>query len=390
MVKYNRESCVAGKDPSLPVRYLTRIENIPQISPQERDRLAQVTAKYPFRSNNYYLSLIDWSDPDDPIRQLIIPHPHELEEWGDLDPSGERNYTILPGLEHKYNSTALLLVSNLCGGICRYCFRKRVFLNKKQDILSDLTAALRYLTEHREITNVLLTGGDPLALSTKKLQKIIHPLLSIPPLKIIRIGSKMPAFNPYRILHDPSLLQLMHTCAAAEKQLYLIVHFNHPRELTDLACDALKTVRRTGAVVANQTPIIRGINDKPDTLAELFRKLSFIGVPPYYVFQCRPASGNKSYTLPIEEAYQIFAQARARISGLAKRARYVMSHRTGKVEIMGLTEKHIFFKYHRAAAEVDSEKFMVFDRNPQAYWLDDYGEPLESQPLEIYQDILEL
>ena len=200
----------------------------------------------------------------------------------------------------------------------------------------------------------------------------------------------MPAFNPYRILNDPSLLELMRRCADAEKQLYVIVHFNHPREITDVARAVLKEMHAAGAVVANQTPIIRGINDNPDTLAKLFKELSFIGVPPYYVFQCRPASGNKNYAVPIEEAYQILAQAKAQVSGLAKRARYVMSHHTGKVEVMGLTEKRIFFKYHRAALDVDSEKFMVFQRNPNAYWLDDYGEPLDTQPLELYQDVLEL
>ena len=294
----SKEEIFAAKAPD--VRYTTNIESLTQLSQRERAQLAQVTAKYAFRSNSYYLSLIDWSDPDDPIRQLIIPNPHELEDWGDLDPSGEHHYTILPGLEHKYNSTALFLVSNVCGGICRYCFRKRVFIHRRKDLLTDLPAAIDYLQQHPEITNVLLTGGDPLVLSTKRLEKIFDALLPLDTVKIIRIGSKMPAFNPYRILNDPSLLELMRRCADAEKQLYVIVHFNHPREITDVARAVLKEMHAAGAVVANQTPIIRGINDNPDTLAKLFKELSFIGVPPYYVFQCRPASGNKNYAVPIE------------------------------------------------------------------------------------------
>jgi hypothetical protein len=115
--------------------------------------------------------------------------------------------------------------------------------------------------------------------------------------------------------------------------------------------------------------LIRRVNDNPETLAELFRKLSFIGVPPYYVFQCRPALGNKAYAVPIEEGYQIFEKAKAMVSGLAKRARYVMSHSTGKLEIVGVTQAHAYFKYHRAAHDKGSGRFMVFERNPEAYWL---------------------
>jgi len=386
MEKNSNENCLNNTTYTKPVRFITKIENVPQLSEAEKNELAPVTQQYSFRANNYYLSLIDWSDPNDPIRQLIIPQAHELEQWGQLDPSGEHNYTILPGLEHKYKSTVLFLVSNVCGGICRYCFRKRVFIHRQKEILTDLPAAAEYIKNHREITNILLTGGDPLALVTAKLEKYFDTILPIDHVKIIRIGSKMPAFNPYRILDDSVLLDLIQKCYRADKQLYFIVHFNHAKELTDLARQGLKALQRAGAIVANQTPIIRGINDNVDALAELFEQLSCLGVPPYYVFQCRPASGNKSYAVPIETAYEIFAQAKARVSGLAKRARYVMSHRTGKIEILGLTENHIFFKYHRAALDQDSEKFMVCRRNPNAYWFDDYDEPVESQSLNVYQD----
>ena len=139
-------------------QYLTRIEQLKQLSTQEQAWLKEVTGKFPFRCNDYYLSLINWNDPDDPIRKIIIPDIQELNEWGRLDPSDEKTFTIMPGLEHKYNSTALLLVSNVCDGICRYCFRKRVFIDSQRDYLRDLPAALQYIKEHSEITNVLLTG----------------------------------------------------------------------------------------------------------------------------------------------------------------------------------------------------------------------------------------
>ncbi|MEA3226283.1 MAG: 4Fe-4S cluster-binding domain-containing protein [Planctomycetota bacterium] len=168
------------------MKYLTKIEQLEQLSRDEKTGLEQVTEKFAFRSNEYYLSLIDWDDPDDPIRKLIIPDLQELEEWGRLDPSDEKSYSIIPGLEHKYDSTALLLVSNVCDGICRYCFRKRVFINPRSEYLRDLPAAMRYIREHEEITNVLLTGGDPLALKPSKIENIIRQLREIKHVKIIR------------------------------------------------------------------------------------------------------------------------------------------------------------------------------------------------------------
>lgn len=358
-------------------KYITSLNAIEAFAESERAKLAQVTDKYKFRANEYYLSLIDWNDPDDPIRNLIIPNIHELDEWGRLDPSNECAYTVIPGLEHKYDSTVLLLISSVCGGICRYCFRKRVFINKNEEILTDLPAAVRYISEHKEITNILLTGGDPLMLSTGKLREIITAFQQIEHVRIIRIGTKVPAFNPYRILEDSELLDLFESTGNTNTQLYVLVHFNHARELTDVAVDAVNALRKTGAELANQTPLIRGINDNPQTMADLFQSLSFIGVPPYYVFQCRPASGNKGYAVPVEEGYQIIKQANSIVSGLAKRARFTMSHTTGKIEIVGLTASHIYFRYHRAADNDDSGRLLIFERNPAAYWLDDYEIPVE-------------
>lgn len=363
-------------------KYITSLNAIEGLAEPERAGLAQVTDKYKFRANEYYLSLIDWDDPDDPIRNLIIPNMHELDEWGRLDPSNECAYTVMPGLEHKYDSTVLFLISSVCGGICRYCFRKRVFINKNEEILTDLPAAIRYVEKHKEITNVLLTGGDPLMLSTAKLREIITAFQKIEHVRIIRIGTKVPAFNPYRILEDSELLDLFESTRNTNTQLYLPVHFNHVRELTDVAVEAVNALRKTGAELANQTPLIRGVNDNPQAMADLFQTLSFIGVPPYYVFQCRPASGNKGYAVPIEEGYQIIEQANSIVSGLAKRSRFTMSHTTGKIEVVGLTASHIYFRYHRTADNADSGKFLIYERNPEAYWLDDYKNPVETFPFE--------
>ncbi|UCE49226.1 MAG: hypothetical protein JSW47_03610, partial [Phycisphaerales bacterium] len=167
------------------------------------------------------------------------------------------------------------------------------------------------------------------------------------------------------------------------KRIYVVTHFAHPRELTEPAVRAIGMLQKAGAITANQTPLIRGINDNPEVMAELLANLSFIGAAPYYIFQCRPAVGNRAYTVPIEEGYEIVEQAKALVSGLAKRVRFVMSHSTGKIEIVGLSNGLVYFKYHRAADDNDSGRFLVLQSNPGAYWLDDYAEMIEDYPVEL-------
>lgn len=364
-------------------KYLTRVEQLKNLGEREIAGLKRVTDRFAFRASDYYLSLIDWDDPADPIRRIIVPDLQELDEWGRLDPSDEKTYTVTPGLEHKYNSTALFLVSNVCEGICRYCFRKRVFIDPRSACLKDISAAVAYVRGHEEITNVLLTGGDPLALVTSKLRDIIRRLRTIEHVEIIRIGTKMPAFNPYRILDDPTLPEIIETYSTKRKKIYLMTHFVHPRELTEPAVEGVGLLQKAGALVANQTPLIRGINDDPQVLGDLLGKLSFIGAVPYYIFQCRPAIGNRAYTVPIEEGYKIVEQAKALVSGLAKRARFVMSHSTGKIEIVGMTRGRVYFKYHRAADDADSGRFFIVKRNPNAYWLDDYDEAIRDYAINL-------
>lgn len=368
---------------SVTTKHITKIEHLNRLSEQQVADLQKVIDKFSFRCSDYYLSLIDWDDPADPIRRIIVPNMQELDEWGRLDPSDEQAYTVIPGLEHKYHSTALFLVSNICDGICRYCFRKRVFMDSRRIRLRDIPAAIQYVRQHTEITNVLLTGGDPLILKTSELENIIHQLRTLDHVEIIRIGTKIPAFNPFRILDDPTLPEMIETYSTGSKKIYIMTHFVHPRELTEQAINSVHLMQKAGALIANQTPLIRELNDNPHVLAELFGKLSFIGAVPYYIFQCRPSLGNRPYTVPIEEGYQIIEQAKALVSGLAKRLRFVMSHSTGKIEIVGLTKNRVYFKYHRAADDADSGRFLVLKRNPSAYWLDDYDEIIREYAVDL-------
>ena len=355
-------------------KYLTKLAQIPQLSEAERSDLEKVNEQFVFRTNDYYQSLIDWNDPDDPIRRFVMPDIQELDDWGQLDASNEEKYTKVKGLEHKYTSTALLLVNEVCAAYCRFCFRKRLFMGENDEVTKDISEGLEYIRKHKEITNVLLTGGDPMIMSTSKLEPIIKQIREIDHVKIIRIGTKIPAFNPHKIVNDPSLHEMIKTYSKDEKKIYIMAHFNHPRELTEIAVKGLNMLMQSGAIVVNQTPLIKGVNDDPDVLAELFNRLSFIGVPPYYVFLCRPTLGNEPFAIPVEDGYEIFEVARNKCSGLAKRARLVMSHETGKVEMAGMSDGQVFFKYNRSANVENNARFLVFESNPDAYWFDDYEE----------------
>ena len=186
------------------MNYITKIEQLKQLSKQQRARLQPVSDKFALHASEYYLSLINWDDPNDPIRNIVIPHVRELEPWGEMDPSNEKAYTVLPGLEHKYNSVAVFLVTNKCEGLCRYCFRKRLFIQQEKEHLQDWDAAYEYVRQHTEITNVLLTGGDALVLTASKLKEIFAKLREIEHVQIIRLGTKMLSYNPHRIIDDPA------------------------------------------------------------------------------------------------------------------------------------------------------------------------------------------
>jgi len=357
--------------PKRRVKYLTKLSEVPQLTNSERATLAPVAERFAFRANEYYLNLIDWDNPDDPIRKLVVPREHELTSAGEWDASNENAITVQRGVQHKYGTTVLLLVNEVCDAYCRYCFRKRLFTNENDEASNDVSAGLAYIRRHPEVDNVLLTGGDPLLLSTRRLRSTVDALREIDHVKIIRIGSKTPAFNPMRISGDEQLLDMFRTHSHADRRMYLICHFDHPVELTRESLKALEKVQEAGVICVNQCPIIRGISDDPQVLSELWNRLSYIGVPQYYIFQCRPTAGNDPFELPIAEAYTKVEEAKRNCSGLAKRIKYVMSHASGKVEVVGMDDRHFYMKYHRAKNIEDEQRFFVCRRDDQAKWLDD-------------------
>ena len=351
-------------------KYVTDIDKVTQLPETERKRLKQITEKFVFRVNDYYLNLIDWDDPNDPIRKLVIPNTGELKEYGRWDASDEDTNYVVPGCQHKYSSTALLIVSEVCGAYCRYCFRKRLFRNDVKEAMSDVNPGLTYIAEHPEINNVLLTGGDSLILATPKLRMILQRLRDIPHVKIIRLGSKLPVFNPMRIYEDELLLETIREFSTPDHRIYVMAHINHPREITEEAKRGFQALHEAGAIVVNQTPVLRGINDDADVLGELLDKLSWAGVTPYYFFINRPVAGNSEFVLPLKEAYQLVEAAKAKTSGLGKRVRLSMSHTSGKIEILAIENGKAFLKYHQSR-EGNYGAFMELDCPDEAAWFDD-------------------
>ena len=343
------------------------------LSPDETEQLKQVTRIHPMRVSPYYLSLINWDDPNDPIRKMSMPSREELNLDGVYDTSGEAENTKMPGLQHKYAETALILATNRCATYCRYCFRKRLVGLPTKEILKRFEDAAEYIENHTEINNVLVSGGDPLVLSTKVIETFLKLLTNIDHVSFIRFGSRTPVTLPSRF-NDPELLSLFKKYTRIDKRLYVVTQFNHPREITLQSVSAVNKILNTGVLMSNQTVLLKGVNDNPETLATLMDKLVSIGVAPYYVFQCRPVKRVKShFQVPICEGVRIVEKAKTKCNGHSKRFKYIMSHKTGKIEILGIMNGEIYFKYHEAKDRKKLGKMFKRRVDEKAGWLDDFS-----------------
>jgi len=334
-------------------------------------KLEEITESHPMSVPQYYMELIDWDNPHDPIRKTAIPSLKENNTDGSFDTSGEEQNTKLKGLQHKYRRTALVLVTNKCAMYCRFCFRKRLAGVSEDEIAVNFSEIYDYISVHDEIRNVLLSGGDPLTLDTQKLIKIIEPLGEIPHLRFVRIGSRIPVVKPDRILEDKQLVKFMEKFSEKKKQLYITTHFNHPREITKKSKAAVRKLIRAGVMVNNQTVLLKGVNDDPHVMADLQSKLSGFGCVPYYVFQCRPVSRVKdNFQVPLIRASAIIEEARKHLDGVSKRFRFVMSHETGKIQILGYHDGFLIMKYLQAKDENMMGKIFRRKMEPDTGWLE--------------------
>jgi lysine 2,3-aminomutase len=320
-----------------------------RISDTELEQLRQITEIHPLRLTRHVLDRIDPEDPNDPLRLMYVPNVDELDLEGTYDTSGEQESTKTAGLQHKYDPTVLLLSTNRCAIYCRYCFRKRLVGLSTSEILSRFDEAVAYIRDHREVTNVLITGGDPLVLPTPIIREFLERLADIDHLQFIRFGTKTVATLPERWLEDDELVDLMADYNSRVKPVYLVTHISHPKEISEEVAAAAARIRRAGLVVSNQAVYLKGVNDDSETLVSLMNSIVRIGLVPYYLFQCRPVKRvQKSYQVSLERGYSIVREARKKLNGHAKRFRYAMSHHIGKIEIVGIHNDEMIFQIHEA------------------------------------------
>lgn len=273
-----------------------------------------VAERYPFALTPYYLSLIQNPTDSDPIGRLGIPQAAELQNVPDLfrDPLAEESHSPVPGLIHRYPDRAVLLVNGLCPVYCRHCTRKRfVGIETGTVNRSQLEQWVSYLQATPSIKDVIVSGGDPLTLSDSRLEEILAAVRSVNSVEIIRIGTRIPVLMPMRITEE--------LCAMLSRYhpLWIVTHFNHPQELTEQAKQACLRLVGTGCPVNNQAVLLRGVNDHPDILEDLFRQLMKIRVRPYYLHQCDLIQGIEHLRTPIAKGIEIMEALRGRLGGLA-------------------------------------------------------------------------
>jgi KamA family protein len=404
-------------------RDLHQIRQLDRVREEDRFAMRVVATVLPFRVNQYVIDkLIDWDNiPQDPLYQLTFPQPGMLEPENfermaalikngggsdqiktladeirkGLNPHpGEqqrlnvprRNGQIVEGIQHKYRDTILFFPSHgqTCHSYCTFCFRWAQFVGKREWVFSSNdTESLRgYLETHPEITDLILSGGDPLVMKTQHLERYLSPLFDpgLEHLRTIRIGTKALTYWPHRFLSDPDaddLLRLMETIANSGRHVSLMAHYNHWRELeTDEARQAIRRIRDTGAVIRSQGPLLAHINDDSETWARLWQSQVELGIVPYYMFVERDTGARRYFQVPLVRAYQIYREAAQRLSGLGLTARGPsMSAGPGKVEVQGIAdvggEKVFVLRFIRARNPDWVQRPFFARYNSVAAWLHD-------------------
>ena len=339
-------------------------------SNNEIHSLKKIQDQFPVFINPYYLSLIDLKDPEDPIRKMSIPGVYELNRSGSFDTSGEQSNTVLPGLQHKYKETALILSTNQCAMYCRHCFRKRLVGASEEEICGQLGSIASYIKGHPEISNVLVSGGDAFMNSNDTIAQYLQALSDIPHLDFIRFGTRVPVVLPQRITSDDELSDILKVYSL-KKKIYVVTQFNHPREVTDESASAIGRLLSLGIPVRNQTVLLKGVNDDSLIMGQLMKQLTAIGIIPYYVFQCRPVTGVMNhFQVPLKKGFQIVQESMQMQNGQGKSFRFMLSHVSGKVEILGMIdEQRMLFKYHQAKDPSDAGRIFSKEISEKQCWL---------------------
>jgi len=291
---------------------LSQLEEHLNLSEDERNGVILSGTKLAMSITPHFFNLIDRDDPDCPIRRQVIPRIEETitSPYEMSDPCGEDSNMPVPGLVHRYPDRVLFLVTDRCASYCRYCTRSRVVSGAGDQALeTNYEAAFKYLEEHTEIRDVLLSGGDPLLFSDSKLEQILSRLRSIKHIEFLRIGSRIPVFLPQRI--TPELCQMLQKY----HPLFMSVHVNHPRELTVEVKEALERLANHGIPLGNQSVLLRGVNDDVDTMKALIHKLLMCRVRPYYLYQLDLIQGSSHLQAPVAKGLKIIKGLRGHTTG---------------------------------------------------------------------------
>ena len=296
------------------LRTLEQLERVLRLSEEEREALVQGGTMLPVGISPYYMSLLDGDDPQQPLRRTVVPTLNEFvrTEGEADDPLGEDNHSPVPGLVHRYPDRVLLLPLDFCSTYCRYCTRSRVVghgelvPNEKR-----LQAAFDYLRRTPQVRDVLISGGDALALSEDKLEWILRQLRGIPHIEFIRIGTKMPAVLPQRITRELCrVLRRFHP-------IWMSLHFIHPDECTPEAAQACARLADAGIPLGAQTVLLKGVNDSVETMKQLMHRLLLMRVRPYYLYQCDPISGSSHFRTSVSKGLEIVEGLRGHTTGYA-------------------------------------------------------------------------
>lgn len=366
-------------------RQLDKIEALKHVPAEMLFEMKVVANVLPFRVNEYVFNeLIDWDKvPNDPVFQLVFPQremiaPAAYDRMAELmrsggstqeifqlaealraemnpHPAGQTEMNVptidgepLEGMQHKYRETVLFFPSQgqYCHSYCTFCFRWAQFVGKSLRMNSNDAESLHtYLEEHKEITDLLMTGGDPMVMRTKKLREYLEPLTDpkYDHVQTIRIGSKSLTFWPYRYITDPDadeLLALLEKLVKAGKHVSFMAHFNHPQEMrTEVCHEAIRRIRAVGVQIRCQAPLLNHLNDDPQAWAFMWQEQVRLGMVPYYMFVERDTGAKRYFEVPLYRCWEIFRDAYKQVSGLARTVRGPsMSAGPGKVEVQGVSE----------------------------------------------------
>jgi lysine 2,3-aminomutase len=285
-------------------------------APERRGELERVAARYAVAITPDIADLIDRADPDDPVARQFVPDIAELTTTPDerADPIGDDAHSPVEGVVHRYPDRVLLKLVNVCAVYCRFCFRRETVGPGKQMLSPDkIDAALGYVRSCPQIWEVILTGGDPLVLSARRLNEIVKRIAAIDHVKIVRFHTRLPVVAPDKI--TPALIRAM---KAPGKTTYVALHANHPRELTPAARAACARIIDAGIPMVSQSVLLRGVNDNVETLSTLMRAFVECRIKPYYLHHGDLAPGTSHFRTTIEEGQALLRALRGRLSGLAQ------------------------------------------------------------------------